>query len=919
VAIEGGALLAAGVSILINAGVGEIIKQHVTHDKLRDLLSAAMGDTAGQAVRDLLARRDAGGQPVNHDVQRALRKAYLQATLVLCGNYLQELGVEPRLLFREHTDLVRPSQEVRWCDVVRRSIGKELRRLAAPGSGVEPRTTGADEHVVRLVDQSRTDAGLIEALGETLKEGLLQELREAHQQEPPAGFVKLLRDGWDEPAPSSEKASLFARFLRRARPGQPDEGDARRLDWLTLFRAFLVHEYKHNQAIAGVLLNQYLGQVQQALLERLDGLQDQIKNTDDRCVAEIRAALQGGLDPLIRQVDAELGRHLELLREDLSRQLQDHGQDLAAVRKQVAGALPLLALLPDMEARQQALADLVREEAERTRAHVTTEEEETRRVLEARFAALQVAIPEHTRLLVQEEVDRLREQWRREAERAQETARDPIPIPLPALRGTFVDRETERDTLRHLLREGDMRLAVIVAPGGFGKTELATKVLQEAAPGGRIAVPDLGGILYLRCAGGDLRLGRVFAAAGRIAGQRQAFEQTYGSRDLTLERKLEFFFQELSRAGSVWIILDNFEDLLAEDDTVADPELRQLLETAAGTTHGVRLLATTRAVPRFSGSHRLKPVDLQSGLPEEEAVAYLRAEGAECGLAETDEALLRAFVRRVHGIPKALESVVGYLAERYPVVHLAGLLADGELFADFDRYDAENGLKRLVAEQFADQAPDAQLALCALSVFAKPAPVAALRFLLPGLGWAIVLPRLSPRPTLPAPFFSASSAWKKAGRRRRWSPSPVVSPSAESCWRRRRDFTSRSTHSASRTSAAGSRRPPSPRTGRRWRRVPHEAWCRKHFGPCGCWSGRRSRWQGWPRRWRCWKLRWRRNPGIETSCGVPAQRVEGSSSILQHTVFGWRFACSLRPCRCDRLACQEERQYVHHHRRNPGT
>lgn len=361
--------------------------------------------------------------------------------------------------------------------------------------------------------------------------------------------------------------------------------------------------------------------------------------------------------------------------------------------------------------------------------------------LHQRFAELQDASAEQSRS-VEAEIARLHETLRRQSERAQETTRDPVPIPLPTLRGTFVDREVERDTLHHLLREGEMRLVVIVAPGGYGKTELTTKILKEVAPSTSIIDPSVHGILYLRCLRGDLSLGRIFAEAGRIVGAREAFQQTYASRDLTLERKLEFFFSELSQGGNVWVVMDNFEDLLAADDSIVDADLRAFVEAAVATEHNVRLIATTRAVPLFKGSQRLKPIDLREGLPEEQAVKYLRTEGADYGLADADEKLLRAFVNRVHRIPKALESVVGYLSEKYPIVQLAALMETDALFADFDRYDMENGLRHLIAEQFTDQTPDAQLVLCALSVFPKPASLAALRYLLPALDWASVLPRL---------------------------------------------------------------------------------------------------------------------------------------------------------------------------------
>jgi tetratricopeptide (TPR) repeat protein len=361
--------------------------------------------------------------------------------------------------------------------------------------------------------------------------------------------------------------------------------------------------------------------------------------------------------------------------------------------------------------------------------------------LQERFAELQQTNDEQARSL-QAQIALLHEDLRRSRERSQEMRRDPIPLPLPDLRGTFVDRESECDTLRHLLRESEMRLVVIVAPGGYGKTELTTKFLKEIVPSTSIISDDVQGILYLRCIRADVSLGRIFAEAGRITGEREEFQQTYANRDLTLERKLEFFFAELTRVGNVWLVMDNFEDLLTADDRINDEELRAFIEAAAAMSHNVRLIVTTRAVPRFVGSQRLKPIDLRAGLPEDKAVEYLVTEGADLGLPDVDEELLRRFVNRVHRVPKALESIIGYLSEKYPVVQLSDLMANDALFADFDRYDTENGLKRLIAEQFHDQTPDAQLTLCALSIFPKTAPLAALRFLLPALDWTSVLPRL---------------------------------------------------------------------------------------------------------------------------------------------------------------------------------
>lgn len=98
-------------------------------------LGAAIGSIVGnradnvflQIMGTVTDRLRHGGSHVNHDLQRAVRKAYLQATLVVCVEYLKAIGVAPSLL-RSYLGVVfRPSDEVRWIDAVRRAIVKEFR------------------------------------------------------------------------------------------------------------------------------------------------------------------------------------------------------------------------------------------------------------------------------------------------------------------------------------------------------------------------------------------------------------------------------------------------------------------------------------------------------------------------------------------------------------------------------------------------------------------------------------------------------------------------------------------------------------------------------------------------------------------------------------------------------------------------
>ncbi len=67
---------------------------------LNSLLSAAIGGIIGnrtdeifcRVMQEVVNRLRQGGSPVNHDLQRAVREAYLRATLVVCYALLRRTG-----------------------------------------------------------------------------------------------------------------------------------------------------------------------------------------------------------------------------------------------------------------------------------------------------------------------------------------------------------------------------------------------------------------------------------------------------------------------------------------------------------------------------------------------------------------------------------------------------------------------------------------------------------------------------------------------------------------------------------------------------------------------------------------------------------------------------------------------------------
>lgn len=356
-----------------------------------------------------------------------------------------------------------------------------------------------------------------------------------------------------------------------------------------------------------------------------------------------------------------------------------------------------------------------------------------KREMENRYAEISIPGDSEQADAVNREVILYREGLEQQSRHSKQAAREPIPIPLPTLRGAFVGRETQCNDLRSFLHDGSRKMVVVVGLGGYGKTEMTTKILKEVAPSTAIVDDEVKGILYLGCVGGNINLGMLFSMAGRIAGKAEEFRRIHADGEMTLEWKIGCLLHELSKVGRVWIVLDNFEDLMDQTDhSVVDPEIRRFLEILVTTEHNVRLIVTSRDVPQFDGSRKVELIPLGSGLEESEAVQYLREEGSEYGLEQESEEVLLALARRVDGIPKALESVLGYLDAHYPSIKLSDLLNDDQLFADFDRHDRENGLKKLIGEQLNNQSADALIVLSSLSVFQKPVPMAALYSLMPG-------------------------------------------------------------------------------------------------------------------------------------------------------------------------------------------
>ena len=151
------------------------------------ILSAAASGIIGSrsdkalstVMHTITERLRRGGPPVSQDLQRAVYKAYLQATLTVCEAHLKALGVSTSTLRRNLRKISKPSTEVQWLDSVRRAIQKEVHQL--PHADYVPPSIEAERRVELLLQPKGTTAlQHSNEFRETLQHGLLNELREKH-------------------------------------------------------------------------------------------------------------------------------------------------------------------------------------------------------------------------------------------------------------------------------------------------------------------------------------------------------------------------------------------------------------------------------------------------------------------------------------------------------------------------------------------------------------------------------------------------------------------------------------------------------------------------------------------------------------------------------------------------------------------
>jgi len=310
----------------------------------------------------------------------------------------------------------------------------------------------------------------------------------------------------------------------------------------------------------------------------------------------------------------------------------------------------------------------------------------------------------------------------------------------------FKNRYPEQKKIRKLLLKPTTRLITVLGHGGMGKTALVSKVLLDLEfnrwPDTEDSIP-FDGIVYLSTRTAEISLEHLFLKCAEL------LDNKHGKRILAIwtnpklknEDKVIYLLESLKN-GRYIILLDNIEDMLDEERCFIDNDLKIFFDKILFTSHGVCLLVTSREplslkmeVMRYDSE-----VKLESGLPIPDGITLLREldPNGDCGLKNATEQQLSEAIERVHGLPRALELIVGILKED-PWVSLSDVIKEF--------YRKEDVVLALIEEQYKRLDINARKVLEAISVFKFPIDILAVDYLLepfvPGLDAPNIIKRLA--------------------------------------------------------------------------------------------------------------------------------------------------------------------------------
>ncbi|WP_274558601.1 trypsin-like peptidase domain-containing protein [Streptomyces spiramyceticus] len=321
-------------------------------------------------------------------------------------------------------------------------------------------------------------------------------------------------------------------------------------------------------------------------------------------------------------------------------------------------------------------------------------------------------------------------------------------IGLPVTHGLelFKDRTDVREMIGRHLSDPAIRMVTVAGRRGIGKSAVAAKVMELLEQGewpGHAQAPVPSGLVNLSTRTSGISLERLYFDCAHLLGsERERRLLDIWATNRPAQDKIGELFAAMGDQLFI-ILLDNLEDLLQDDGRLDDEEFAIFLDCLFRARSTPRLLVTSQIPLRLAPELRrfAAEIELSEGLPPTESVALLREldQDGSLGVAQlSDEQLLRATVH-VHGVPRALELLVGAMADdTLALPTLQDVLESFTLRGDVVAGLAEDRYQRLD--------PESRAVLNVLAVLHTPMTREAIEWIVagldPGLDIAPALSRL---------------------------------------------------------------------------------------------------------------------------------------------------------------------------------
>ncbi|MEU6718979.1 tetratricopeptide repeat protein [Nonomuraea sp. NPDC046802] len=304
-------------------------------------------------------------------------------------------------------------------------------------------------------------------------------------------------------------------------------------------------------------------------------------------------------------------------------------------------------------------------------------------------------------------------------------------------------REHFADLLQRLTRSGT-RMVTIFGRRGIGKSALGAKVVDALSRDSSY----FRGIVNLSSrVDGAITVERIFFSCCHLApvAEREALHGLWG-RHRSVRDKLTDLFEALGAERRILVVLDNFEDHLRSDGRLRDSDLAPFFDVIFRLPNAPRVLVTTQIPLALDPAFRRfeARLHLRQGLPIDDSVDLLLEldHDGTAGLTEASREELVLAADRLHGVPRALELIVGAIAND----HLT-LPTLNEIIDDY----ASRGsiVEQLAQRNLYELSEEERLTLDVLAVFRSPVTPEAVGWVMgpltPGMDPARALARLADR------------------------------------------------------------------------------------------------------------------------------------------------------------------------------